>query len=498
MSDENKFNFSEDSTNDEALKVEIAKEEAAKKDEAVQLSKDTVKKDAKSFLESAKQFVKEIFDFRHDTDRDATIAAIKNDIPLKGATVWILIFAIFVASIGLNLSSTAVVIGAMLISPLMGPILGVGMSLAINDIDTLKSSFINLFVMVFLSVLTAYLYFWISPLTELTPELEARTSPNILDVFIAIFGGLALIVARTKKGTIASVIFGVAIATALMPPLCTAGYGLAVGNFGYFLGAMYLFTINTTFIALATFLVLKILRFPMLKYANSKKRRRIAQIAAFFGVIAMIPATMTFLTLLEKTGLENDYKNFIDTEVEFNNELWFQKGTPNYEEKLITLYFNGEITEATETDLRNELKSYDKISDFDLKINGNKNRSFDKISDAYERAIKNLDEKDNIILSLQTEMTNLRDELKRINDNKNTISFSNLAKDAKIRFRDLEFFSYANMLESKDFIKIDTMPVARVKWNKSLNDSLVEKREYELGQWLKKEIKVDSVFIERD
>ncbi|WP_290698448.1 DUF389 domain-containing protein [Lacinutrix sp.] len=498
MSDENKFNFEEESGKAEAEKAEIAKEEAIKKDEAVQQSKDTVKKDAKGLFESGKQFLKEIFDFRHDTDRDATITAIKNDIPLKGATVWILIFAIFVASIGLNLSSTAVVIGAMLISPLMGPILGIGMSLAINDIDTLKSSFVNLFVMVFLSVLTAYLYFSLSPLTELTPELEARTSPNILDVFIAIFGGLALIVARTKKGTIASVIFGVAIATALMPPLCTAGYALAVWNIKYFLGAMYLFGINTTFIALATFLVLKVLRFPMLKYANSAKRKRIARIAAFFGIIAMIPAILTFITLLNETRINSDYKNFVKNEIEINNNLWLQRKSIDITENKISLFFNGEINDATETDLKNELKGYENIKDFDLSINANKSRSFDKISDAYDRATLDLDKKENIISGLQKEIENLKSKITTIQNNEKSIDFSTLSKDAKITFKDLEFFSYAVMLESKDFIKVDTMPVARVKWNKNLNDSLVIKRERELSQWLKKEIKLDTVFIERD
>ncbi len=196
---------------------------------------------------SIKLFLIELFDISSDTDFDATIDAVKKDISFKGHTAWILIFSIFVASIGLNVSSTAVVIGAMLISPLMGPIVGVGLSVAINDIETLRRSLINLGVMVFLSVLTAFLYFKLSPLTEETPELIARTYPTILDVLIAIFGGLGLIVAKTKSGTIASVIFGVAIATALMPPLCTVGYGLAVGSGEYALGAMYLFSINAVF-----------------------------------------------------------------------------------------------------------------------------------------------------------------------------------------------------------------------------------------------------------
>ena len=260
------------------------------KDEFSTKSKDAVKKDAKGLFQSIKYFLIELLDFREDTDHTATIDAIKADIPFKGATAWILIFAVFVASIGLNANSTAVVIGAMLISPLMGPILGIGMSIAINDIDTLRKSLSNLATMIILSLLTAFLFFYIFPLSEDNSELLGRVRPDIRDVLIAFFGGLALMVARTKKGTVASVIFGVAIATALMPPLCTAGYGLAQGNWDYFFGAMYLFLINTIFIALATFLVLKLLKFPMLRYVNSVRRKRTAQFASLVALVVMIPA----------------------------------------------------------------------------------------------------------------------------------------------------------------------------------------------------------------
>ena len=174
-------------------------EENIEKDESVEQSKQEVQKDAKGLFRSVKKFLVELLDFRHDTDHEATIEAIKLDIPFKGATAWILIFAVFVASIGLNANSTAVVIGAMLISPLMGPILGIGMSIAINDIDTLRKSLINLATMIVLSLLTAFLFFYIFPLSEDNSELLGRVKPDIRDVLIAFFGGLALMVARTKK-----------------------------------------------------------------------------------------------------------------------------------------------------------------------------------------------------------------------------------------------------------------------------------------------------------
>jgi len=498
MSDESKFNFSEE-------------EQQLNKDKVVEEKKDAVKKDAQGLFSSISTFLRELLDFRDDTDRDATIAAIKADISFKGATAWILVCSIMVASVGLNADSTAVVIGAMLISPLMGPILGVGMALAINDIDTLRKSLINLVTMIVLSLLTAFLFFRIFPTAEIiTNELAGRTKPDIRDVLIAFFGGLALIIARTKKGTIASVIFGVAIATALMPPLCTAGYGLAnwirgiEGGFDNFLGAMNLFTINTIFIALATFIVLKLLRFPMLKYANSKKRKRIAQLASLIAIVVMIWPTVSFVNFIKETRLKADYESFVENEIRSNNDLWFQKGTPQYDDKKITLYFNGEIAEATETDLRNELKRYESISNFELEIFGNKNRSFDKLSDAYDRAISELDKKDIIISGLEKQITELQENISGLNqqieaqNSSDDVAFSALAKDAKIRFNDLEYFGYAKMLESKDFIKIDTLTVANIKWKTTVNDSVALINEGELLVWLKQVLKTEKVSIKRN
>ncbi len=465
----------------------------------IEQNKEAVKKDAQGLWKSTKTFMVELLDFRSDTDRDATIEAIKADISFKGATAWILICSIFVASVGLNANSTAVVIGAMLISPLMGPILGIGMSIAVNDIDTLKKSLINLATMIVLSLLTAYLFFKFFPLgSEETSELLGRTKPDIRDVLIAFFGGLALIIARTKKGTIASVIFGVAIATALMPPLCTAGYGLANGNLPYFGGAMNLFTINTIFIALATFIVLKVLRFPMLRYANSKRRKRVAQLASLAALVVMAYPTYTFIQVWKASGYENDYNAFVKNEIDGNTELWLQRGIPDYEGKTITLYFNGEIAEATEVDLRNELKGYENIADFDLKVNGNKNRSFDKISEAYDRAISDLDKKDNIIEGLQIEIENLKGTISQMDEKQNSFSFSNLSKDAKIQFQDLQYFGFAKMPTSTNFRSVDTTNVALVRWSESITDSLATIKNKALSQWLKSQTKADTVFVKSE
>ena len=202
-------------------------------------------------------------------------------------------------------------------------------------------------------------------MSEETSELFARTRPDIRDVLIAFFGGLALIIARTKKGTIASVIFGVAIATALMPPLCTAGYGLAKGNWEYFLGAMYLFTINTIFIAMATFIVLKLLRFPMIKYVNSKKRSRIAKFATLLAIIAIVPAIWTFVNVLKESNFNRDARSFVENELSALPHSECLKKNVIYaysskEASLIEINTFGldEIPESTIALLRNRMKDY--------------------------------------------------------------------------------------------------------------------------------------------
>jgi uncharacterized hydrophobic protein (TIGR00271 family) len=433
----------------------------------------------------------ELLDFREDTDREATISAIKADVPFKGATAWILICSIFVASIGLNADSTAVVIGAMLISPLMGPILGVGLSIAINDIDTLRKSLISLLTMVFLSLLTAFFCFYFLPLYEDNSELLGRVKPDIRDVLIAFFGGLALIIARTKKGTIATVIFGVAIATALMPPLCTAGYGLSQGNWGYFKGAMFLFAINTIFIALATFVVLKVLRFPMLNYANSKRRKTIARIAALIAFAMMLPAGWTFYDVIKESQYKSDYKNYLKKEIENNTSLWLQREQLDTKSKTITLNFNGDINDATKSDLLNEIQGYEYLKDFKLIINGNSNRSTDKILELYDIALDKIDERDKKIERLTFTIDSLKLAASYKHNSIYGFNFIDLAKDAKIQFSELESFSFAQTLRSPNFKTVDTVLVATTRWNSSVSDSLLSQKNANLKIWLEQEFDDD-------
>ena len=446
-------------------------------EESLESSKSALKQDARGFFSSLKLFLVDLLDFRHDTDREATISAIKADISIKGATAWILICSIFVCSVGLNANSTAVVIGAMLISPLMGPILGVGLSIATNDIDTLKKSLINLGTMLVLSLFTAFLFFRFFPLHTVTSELLGRVEPDIRDVLIAFFGGSALIIARTKKGTVATVIFGVAIATALMPPLCTAGYGLSQGNWEYFRGAMLLFIINTIFIALATFLLLKFLRFPMVTYANSKRRRNIARIAAIVAFTLTLYAGWTFYDALKESKYDFECNTFIESEIKSNPNLWLQRDKIDKDNKIITLNFNGDISDATKSDLLNELNQFEEIKSFELIINGNSNRSTDKILELYDIALDKIE-------ALNYTIDSLNLALEDTQNSKFNSNFINVAKDVKIQFPDLQSFGYSNFLQSSDFRAIDTIYVAKVEWDSMITDSLKLEKNKVLKTWL--------------
>lgn len=262
----------------------------------------------KEYIRRSIRYYANIYDH---IDTESAAERIKAGIWFRGPNVWILAFSIIIASVGLNVNSTAVVIGAMLISPLMGPIIGVGLAMGTNDLDLLKLATKNLLVMVLISLAASTLFFLLSPLNLVNPtELEARTSPTIYDVLIALFGGLAGILenSRKERGT---AIAGVAIATALMPPLCTAGYGLSCLDFHFFFGAMYLFIINTVFITLATYVMVKYLRFKTvsgLDPALSARRRRF--ITTIIAVVA-IPSLYSAIVMVRDTDFERNVESFV-------------------------------------------------------------------------------------------------------------------------------------------------------------------------------------------
>ena len=473
---ESKFNFSEE-------------------DNLGNSSQKSVSKNAKGFFQSLYIFFKETLDFRKNTDKESTINSIKEDISIKGATAWILICSIFVASVGLNANSIPVVIGAMLISPLMGPILGFGMSIAINDLETLKRSLINFIVMVILSVITAYLFFAFFPLREESSELLSRTRPDIRDVLIAFFGGLALIIAKTKKGTISSVIFGVAIATALMPPLCTVGYGLATGNISFSIGAMYLFMINSLYIVLATYLVIKLLGFPMINYANSKRRALIARIVTFFSILMIIPAFYTFMGVLNESKFNSSAKEFLKTELDgLKNKDYLQRSAiieynskenqekyswpwGDKESEIVLNTFGLEPISKEAMDLLSaKIIKYPNLSQTKIIFNQQDIGNDFKEQKRFLVELRKRDSLDLIEKNIEIEILN-----KRLSDleNKDKINllFEDILNEINIHFEEIEEIYY-------DEADSDDIPVFLVKWSNNLDEDIIISQEKKLKKWL--------------
>lgn len=452
--------------------------------------------DLKGLWAGIQQFLFDLLDISQDTDRKGTIEDIKGNISMKGHTAWVLVFSILIASIGLNVSSTAVVIGAMLISPLMGPILGVGLSIGINDIDTLKRSLINLGVMIGLSLATSFAFFLIPIFRDETPELLARTAPDVRDVFIAIAGGLALIIALSRRNQQTNTIAGVAIATALMPPLCTAGFGLATGNLSYFGGAMFLFTINTIFIALATFVIVKFLRFPMLKYINSAKRKRIARMASFVALIVFSGSIFMFFNLFQENQFKQAAKHLIsdvkesgisiidevDENIDYKNNsvkivVYGNKLSKEKKEKWIAKLPDYGLTGTQliiqegvdDSDLRNEVKN---------------------LTDLYVQNQKIISSRDESIKEKEDRIKLLESELSKYYDSQ--IPFIQISKEAQINYNGLSQLSYAKLINT-NFNAVDTLTVFNAKWYDSIPNTKEQK--ILLKKWLKTRLNLDTLIV---
>ncbi len=280
------------------------------------------------------------FNIQQDAETfDVIHSAVEREIVFKGSRLWVLIFAIILASVGLNINSTSVIIGAMLISPLMGPINGIGYSIATYDFPLLRQAFKNFSFAVLASLIASTLYFSISPVSSAHSELLARTSPTIYDVLIALFGGLAGTVSLTTKLK-GNVVPGVAIATALMPPLCTAGYGLATGQFQFFFGAIYLFTINTVFIGISTIVFSQVMAFPIKAIIDEAKKARINHIITVVILITLIPSVYFGYVLVQNEGFSENSAKFVRSISLFRGN-YLLRHEINVDQRTITLMYGG-------------------------------------------------------------------------------------------------------------------------------------------------------------
>lgn len=453
-----------------------------------------------TFLTSLYEYFRTVLSIRQGVDYHGSVEAIKKDIDFKGVNVWILGASIVIASIGLNVNSTAVIIGAMLISPLMGPIVGAGLAIGINNFQMLTRSLKSLGTAVAISVIVSALYFLITPFGEVQSELIARTKPNLLDVMVAIFGGIALIVAKTQKGTVASVIFGVAIATALMPPLCTAGYGLANANWQFFFGAFYLFLINSVFIALSTFLLVKFLKFPLATYMDPARQKRVRRYILISSLIIIIPSGFTFWNTIQESIFTNDVELFINENFVFEgSEVINKKITYNTDiPSTIEVYMIGEIVSSKEErELNRKMKNYD-LENTALKIYQSKDKT-DEIAgkltaevktgiveEIYKKNQELLEDKDERIAFLEDELVKYK---------RDTIPFNSLKQELKIQHPEILTLSYGKTITT-DFDSIqDTIPVFTLGWDESVKPSMIKEKSIVIEKWLRVRLDNEKIVV---
>ena len=416
-----------------------------------------------------------------EEDRLKVLDNVKSNISFRGSNFWILACAIVVASVGLNVNSTAVVIGAMLISPLMGPIVGAGFGLGIYDFNLLKKALKNLLIATIVGLVVSTVYFYLSPFKETQSELLSRTSPNIYDIFIAFFGGLVGVIAitRVEKG---NPIPGVAIATALMPPLCTAGYGLAIGNFSFFFGAIYLYIINCVFICIATFLIVKYLKYPPVKQIDENREKKVRYAMTSLILVMIIPSVYFAYVLIQDKKFNQKIEFFITDE--FTNKgytILYKKIKTNVSPKKIELVFLAKKTTNEELKILNQrLKAYG-IQNTELKIRQDTTDIKKYISSQINNEKSILNKKDLTIIELE----------KRLK--KNSYNNAIILAEAKIIFPEIENLSISNHIYDEKTENPVVVPVMIYKSKKELSKSSKQK----LVLWLQQRLSKEKIEIYR-
>lgn len=424
---------------------------------------------------------------RDEVDEEGTVSDIKRSIEFRGANLWALVFAILIASVGLNINSTAVIIGAMLISPLMGPIMGIGLALGTNDLELFKRSLRNLLVAVSISVLTSALYFLITPLDQAQSELLARTRPTIFDVLIAVFGGSIGIIASSRKEK-TNAIPGVAIATALMPPLCTAGYGLANANWAYFFGAFYLFFINSVFICLSTFVFVRYLKFGKASFVDEIREKQVKFYLAIFAVVTVLPSVYVAVGVVNETVFQSRAQTFIKEAFDFpDSQIIKSEVKYSNQGSYINLVLIGEPLRTREKNLLiSQLPRY-QLHDTELIFQQpqkgsaelqeeftamNHNLRIGIVEDLYKKNAELLQKKEDELNTKNTQLKNLEQELFKLK----SIAYpvEQVAAEIQIEFPEVDSLA----LEKIERVKAnqhETTPVALIHWKKLPNKNVQDR-----------------------
>jgi len=468
-----------------------------------------------NFLIATLSFLHDMFSISEGTDTNGTLIAIKRDIVFKGRSIWILVASIFIASIGLNQNSTAVVIGAMLISPLMGPILGMGLSVGTNDWETLKKAFKFFLISAIISIITSAIYFLITPLKEINSELFARTQPTLLDVFVGVFGGIAGIIAISGKEKW-NVIPGVAIATALMPPLCTAGYGLATGQMSYFLGALYLFFINSVFISLSTFVIVKYLRFPLMNYVSPKKEKKIRMYIIIFVILIILPSANIFWGVIQESRFNFRVESFIDENFnKHKSDIIYTDVIYSKKVSSIDVYLTDKVfSEAEMLDFKDKLPIYGlsnkgagiTVTDSTALIFHQEKNNIDTLVNKIDNIGEDIHNKlrvgilediykkqEGIIQGKNSQIDFLETQLVKIK--KDTLPLQKIKKELAIQYPKIEQFAFAKTIQINNSNKYDTIPTLLIHWKKGTYRNHIRNKSKVLEEWMKIRLGLDTLRV---
>ncbi len=424
--------------------------------------------------------IKKYFSITQDLDSfDNINDSVNQGVRFRGANLIVLVFAIFIASLGLNINSTAVVIGAMLISPLMGPIIGIGFGASTYKVVLIKNAVKNYLFATLISLITSIIYFLLSPIDDAQTELLARTTPNIYDVLIALFGGFAGITAITTKNK-GNILPGVAIATALMPPLCTAGYGIATWQLTYSLGALYLFFINTVFIILAVFLYMKFINYPLEEINKSKSVVRTNRIIFWVSVITIIPSIYLGYDLVNKNQFNRNANKYVNNEFNFTNTIVLKKTIKYSNNKIQIVLAGAKLDSLYLGELIQKKNNYNLTN---TKIEINQGATFEKINSNENINEQFILEKTNHILS--GIIDSLREKQKNYTDIAKELQYI----DANI---DTGYIINNNLFKSNQHYQIITVILNQVQ-SKRINKKSIDS--VKVANWLKVRLPNDSVQI---
>ncbi len=453
--------------------------------------------------DSTKEFLHDLVDIRDGMDQEGTLANIHNNKKMKGANVWLLMCSIMVASLGLDLNSPAVIIGAMLISPLMSPILGIGLGIGVNDKETLKVSMLHFAIAIVIALLTSFIYFSLTPFGTITDEIASRTRPTFLDGLVAIFGGLAGVISVTRLDK-SNAIPGVAIATALMPPLCVAGFGLANGEWTFFLNAFYLFFLNSSFIAITTYIIIRILRFPYKKYVNVKERNRGRLFMVFFSLVILLPASKILYETVSEVRLEQKIDAFLQNKIKAEetilsewtfadaNELGRSDslqillkviGDPLPNEYLAQCDEELELILGKSVEIityQSEQIPYEDIKTLDNKVSGMQGKLQEQLNEMQALQKQKVTE----LMVLESQMDSLKQA-----------DLLSIYREVKTIFPMLNEIAIVKNVIRSDFKNTTEAPIAMVKWNGIKSEKDRRNDNQKLSEFIQLRSKLDTLVI---